>query len=162
MQESPSPNKALVAVIIIVILAGITAGAVYVMNNKADETSDMSSSTTNSSEGGADSSSNTEEAVVTSYKDGTYSASGRYSSPGGQEEVDVTVTLANNVITDVTVTTDAASGTSAQYQSEFKNGYKKLVVGKNISDVKLSRVAGSSLTSTGFNNALDKIKTDAV
>jgi hypothetical protein len=36
-----------------------------------------------------------------------------------------------------------------------------LVVGKSVDEVSLSRVAGSSLTSLGFNNALTQIKEDA-
>lgn len=43
----------------------------------------------------------------------------------------------------------------------FKSGVSSLTVGKDIDDVKLSRVSGSSLTSTGFNSALDTIKTEA-
>ncbi|WP_447589312.1 hypothetical protein [Microbacterium lacticum] len=35
------------------------------------------------------------------------------------------------------------------------------VVGKDIDDVSVSRVAGSSLTSGGFNDALETIKADA-
>jgi uncharacterized protein with FMN-binding domain len=162
MQESSSPNKAIVAVIIIVILAAVTAGTVYVLNSRTTE-SDSSISTSSSSEEAAssDAAPSTDSSAST-YKDGDYTASGTYSSPGGQEEVEVSLTLANNVITAVNVTTDAASGTSAQYQSEFKSNYKTLVVGKNINEVKLSRVAGSSLTSTGFNDALEQIKSQAV
>jgi len=35
------------------------------------------------------------------------------------------------------------------------------VIGKNIADVQLSRVSGSSLTPEGFNNALATIKSQA-
>jgi hypothetical protein len=35
------------------------------------------------------------------------------------------------------------------------------VVGKSLDDIKVSKVAGSSLTSGGFNKAIEQIKTDA-
>lgn len=96
-----------------------------------------------------------------SYKDGTYSDMGRYASPGGGESIDVTVTIANNIIASASVTGNATSRDAKEYQAAFISGYKSSVVGKNIDEVSLSRVAGSSLTSTGFNTALELIKADA-
>jgi uncharacterized protein with FMN-binding domain len=98
---------------------------------------------------------------VRTFKDGTYTASGNYSTPGGRESVTVTVTLKNNIVTDVNTTGSATRGDSAEYQSAFLSGYKSQVVGKSINSISLSRVAGSSLTSDGFNKALDSIENDA-
>ena len=95
------------------------------------------------------------------YKDGTYTEKGRYASPGGGESIDVTVTIADDTITSASVTPNATSEQAKQYQGTFVSGYKSLVVGKDVDEVSLSRVAGSSLTSTGFNNALELIKADA-
>ncbi|SRR6266481_4648709 len=93
------------------------------------------------------------------YRDGTYSATGSHLSPGGEDDVHVTVTLANGIITDSTVTNGAHDKTSSYFQGIFINNYKPLVIGKSIDSVSLSKVSGSSLTSEGFNNALAKIKT---
>jgi uncharacterized protein with FMN-binding domain len=95
------------------------------------------------------------------YKDGTYTASGSYISPGGQESVSVKLTLTNDIVTTAEVTPKAATPTSTQFQNEFVNNYKQFVVGKKLSDLKLSKVAGSSLTPRGFNNAIEAIKTQA-
>lgn len=103
----------------------------------------------------------TKPAVSSVYKDGTYTANGTYMSPGGQDTVSVKVTLANDVITSTSITTVVADGTSKRYIDEFASGYKQYVVGKNISSVRLTKVSGSSLTSTGFNNALATIKAQA-
>jgi hypothetical protein len=43
----------------------------------------------------------------------------------------------------------------------FESGIGAVVVGKNINTLNVSRVAGSSLTSMGFNDALTKIKAAA-
>ncbi|HTK33096.1 MAG TPA: hypothetical protein VL335_00920 [Candidatus Paceibacterota bacterium] len=95
------------------------------------------------------------------YKDGTYTANGTYMSPGGQDEIKVTLTLKSDIVTDATVVTVIADHTSQRYQDKFISGYKQYVVGQNISSLNVTVVSGSSLTSTGFNNALAKIKTQA-
>jgi hypothetical protein len=69
--------------------------------------------------------------------------------------------LQNGVITGTSATGGANDPEASQYQSQFISGYKSLVVGKSIDSVSLSRVSGSSLTSQGFNNALQQIKNQA-
>lgn len=95
------------------------------------------------------------------YKDGNYSATGSYMSPGGPDQVGVEITLKKDIVTDITVTPKPGDNTSAKYQAKFMSGYKALVVGKNIADVNLTKVSGSSLTPKGFNDALAKIKAQA-
>ncbi|WP_375001767.1 hypothetical protein [Aeromicrobium sp. CTD01-1L150] len=94
------------------------------------------------------------------YADGTYEATGSYSNPGGTSEVDVELTLEDGTVSDITVT-PGASGTSAQFQGQFAGGIADEVVGKNIDELDVGKVAGSSLTAGGFNEALDSIKADA-
>lgn len=95
------------------------------------------------------------------YADGTYTAKGGYQSPGGPETIELTITLANNVISQVIVTPGATGGTSSRYQGQFAEGVGAETVGKALDDIKVSRISGSSLTSGGFNEALDSIKADA-
>lgn len=95
------------------------------------------------------------------YKNGTYSATGSYMSPGGPDQIAVTLTLANDIITDISVTPEPGDNHSAMYQNKFASGYKQYVIGKNIADVNLSVVSGSSLTPQGFNDALAQIKIQA-
>jgi uncharacterized protein with FMN-binding domain len=96
-----------------------------------------------------------------SYKDGTYSATGSYKSPGGMDKLGVTITLKGDVVTDATVTEEAGDKTSVKFQDMFIAGYKEYVVGKNISTISVGKVSGSSLTSIGFNDALAQIKAKA-
>lgn len=97
----------------------------------------------------------------TAYQDGTYTASSRYSTPGGGESIKITLTLKDNVITDSSVQQTPKDEEAAEYQAQFKQNYQPLVVGKKITDINLSRVSGSSLTSRGFNDALENIKSQA-
>ena len=95
------------------------------------------------------------------YKDGTYTESGSYQAPSGTETVDVTLTLAGDKVTAVEVTGHATDPQAQKHQGEFKDGIAAEVVGKSITDLKVDRVGGSSLTSGGFNKAVDAIKADA-
>lgn len=104
----------------------------------------------------------TGSAGAATYADGTYSADGSYLDGGGTvETISVTVTLEGDVITDVQVTGDPQNPESERYQSEFIGGISGEVVGKDIDEVSVDRVAGSSLTSGGFNDALAAIRDDA-
>lgn len=98
---------------------------------------------------------------ATSWRDGTYQSSGGYQSPNGPETVDVTITVANNVITEIAVTPNASNSTSKRYQGQFAEGISAETVGKPLDALSVSRVSGSSLTSGGFNQALEAIKADA-
>ncbi len=97
----------------------------------------------------------------TSYTDGTYTEDGSYLSPAGEQTVTVKVTLAADKVTAITVTPHAVDPTAKEYQGRFVHGVTAVVVGKNIDELDVSRVAGSSLTSGGFNQAIEAIKSDA-
>ncbi|MCC3276922.1 hypothetical protein LJ753_13705 [Arthrobacter sp. zg-Y20] len=96
------------------------------------------------------------------YADGEYSGTGSYIPPSGtSEDVDVTLRLENNVVTELEVKTSQKNPTSKQYQREFTSNVQEQVVGKNIDELDVHKVAGSSLTSEGFNRALDAIRSVA-
>lgn len=99
--------------------------------------------------------------TMTNYKNGTYTVIGQYVSPGGPEEIEVTVTLADGVIKESNVISKATLDGSKMFQGKFIEGYKPLVVGKKLNEVKLDKVSGSSLTPKGFNDAIEKIKQEA-
>jgi uncharacterized protein with FMN-binding domain len=96
-----------------------------------------------------------------SYADGTYTADGSYQTPESIETIEVTVTLAGGVIEDVEVVGNPTKPESEEYQGRFIGGIADEVVGRSIDEIQVSRVAGSSLTSGGFNEAIEQIKTDA-
>ncbi len=96
------------------------------------------------------------------YADGDYSATGEYQSPGGRESIEVDVTLESGVVTSATVVGNATAGNPLRYQTEFEEHIADEVVGVDIDQLSVDKVAGSSLTSDGFNDAIEKIKADAV
>ena len=96
-----------------------------------------------------------------SYKDGEYTQTGDYTSPGGPEHIVVKLTLKEGLVEQAEVTPQATLPYSVKWQGVFADNFKSIVIGKNIKDLNLGKVAGSSLTPKGFNNALEKIKAEA-
>ena len=143
-------GAALTAVTGIALLAGCAPTA-----SEADEPA-----TTDTAEN-TDTGQSTGTGSTGSYADGTYTADGSYATPESVETISVTVTLQDDVITAVEVTGDPQKRESEQYQGEFIGGIADVVVGEDIDEINVSRVAGSSLTSGGFNDAIETIKAEA-
>ena len=144
-------GAAVAAVAGIVLLAGCSPAA---EDTTADTGADSSTdSSTDAGDTGSDS--------AAAYADGTYTADGTYQTPESVETISVTVTLQDDVITDVEVSGDPQRPESEQYQGQFIGGIADVVVGQDIDEISVSRVAGSSLTSGGFNQAIDTIKAEA-
>ena len=121
----------------------------------SEEPADASPTTSDTS------SSATDDTSTATVKDGDYEGEGEYSNPGGQSKVKVELTLADGKISEIEVTPEATNGTSKGYQQKFAGGIADEVVGKSLDELDVSKVSGSSLTSQGFNQAIDQIKADA-
>jgi len=145
-------GSALVGIAGLLVLAGCATTPTDA-DGTTDSTSGTDSTTGSESSSGADASS--------SYADGTYTAEGSYQTPESVETISVTLTLADGVVTDVEVTGDPQARETEQYQGAFIDGISEEVEGKALDDLNVSRVAGSSLTSGGFNAAVDDIKEQA-
>lgn len=142
-------------------MIGVTAGC-STPTAEGEETTQTTPEQTDTATSETDAAIETESATTESdYADGTYEASGSYTSPGGQEEVEVSITLESDVISAVEVTPQATNPNSQRYQQEFASGIAAEVVGVDLDDVSVSRVAGSSLTSGGFMAALEDIAAQA-
>lgn len=148
-------HPGIIAIVVVVLLA-VGAATVYELSKKQGTSTESPTTTSNDAQ-----TNQSDTTSVRTFKDGTYTATGSYSTPGGRESVTVTVTLKSDIVTEVNTTGSVTRGDSAEYQSAFLSGYKSQVIGKSISSISLSRVAGSSLTSDGFNKALDSIENDA-
>ena len=160
MDAPKSPNKAIIASVVIVLLVVAATGIVALNSNKSGQVAQNDTAVTSQA---STSASGTNNATASSgnYKDGTYTATGSYTTPGGGESIGVSLTIANGEITDASVTQHASGGEAEQYQEAFASDFKSEVVGKKLSEVSLSRVAGSSLTPIGFNNAVATIRSEA-
>jgi uncharacterized protein with FMN-binding domain len=147
MNRSIRSGAALVGVAGMAALAGCGAVTVGASTDDPDP-----------ADGGASSG---DASAAAAYADGTYTADGAYQTPETVETVTVTVTLEDDIVTAVEVTGDPQAPETEQYQSQFIDGIADEVVGVDIDELSVSRVAGSSLTSGGFNEAIDRIKQDA-
>ncbi|WP_396643757.1 hypothetical protein [Microbacterium sp.] len=145
-------GTALLGVAGVVTLAGCSGANADAVDQEASAPAVSSAPSTSAAAGGSS---------AGSYTDGTYEATGQYATPESVETVDVTLTIADDTVTDVTVTGDPQAAESRRYQSEFIGGIKDEVVGKKVDEISVSKVAGSSLTSGGFMEALATIKSEA-
>ncbi len=162
VKKNPPVMIGVVAVAaIILIAAGIfafqTKDKKPVLTNPSTNTDELQ---TNSTVRVLPSGSPTDE-LSQNYKDGSYDVVGDYVSPGGPEQIEVKMTLKDNTIADVEVISKAERPQTKNFQGIFIANYKPLVVGKNINEVHLTKVSGSSLTPKGFDDALEKIKAAA-
>lgn len=154
------PIVAIVGIIVIVVVGVIAYQGMNKPQNQAQTTTEQTTQQTTQQTESAQPSEK-EVAQAEGYKDGTYTAVGDYTSPGGAETIGVTLTIADGVVTDSQVEVQATRPISKTKQTEFSENYKTQVVGKNIDEINLSKVAGSSLSPKGFNDAVEKIKADA-
>ncbi|OOB89264.1 FMN-binding protein [Rathayibacter sp. VKM Ac-2630] len=151
------------------LLAGAgTLAALAACSSTATAGTDSAEETTGSSSAAAEPTTASTEAATgdvaagdSAYADGTYDAEGAYTSPGGNETVGVELTLEGGVVTAVTVTPQSENPTGEQYQERFAGGIAGEVVGVPLDELDVSVVSGSSLTSGGFNDAVETIKADA-
>ncbi len=95
------------------------------------------------------------------YADGTYTGEGSYRTPETVETIEVTLTIADDIVTDVQVSGDPVAPESRNYQGQFIAGISDVVVGRKLDELQVDRVAGSSLTSGGFDQAVVRIKDEA-
>lgn len=94
------------------------------------------------------------------YTDGEYQIEGLYS--GGKKSIIVKMKLKNDTIDQVEVTPNTPNiKISFGLQKKFAEAVPEAVVGRPIDEVHLDKLAGSSLTTKGFNDALEKIKSEA-
>lgn len=95
------------------------------------------------------------------FKDGAYSASSDYFVPAGNEHIAVTATLSGGIVTDVSVQNSESDPESKAFQEDFSSNYKTFVIGKKISGLHLTNVAGASDTTRAFSDALSQIASKA-
>ncbi|MBD7918188.1 hypothetical protein H9657_07845 [Cellulomonas sp. Sa3CUA2] len=75
--------------------------------------------------------------------------------------MDVTVVLADGVVTGVRVDPAATNATSLRFQERFASAVVDSVVGRTLDEVAVDRLAGSSSTGAGFMAALERAVRDA-
>jgi uncharacterized protein with FMN-binding domain len=147
----PSIRKTVFAGVAGLSLAGTVAGCAPSAQQPATQETETPAAATGSSAGSA-----------AGYKDGTYSADGNYKSPNGTETVGVQLTLASGTVSAVEITEHPSNPNTRKFQGQFAGGIADQVVGKSLDEISVSKVAGSSLTSGGFNQAVEAIKAQAL
>ena len=154
-QASNGKNHLALGVIAVLAAASVIGGISYVRKPAPVEQVTNTESTSGSTNNGRGA------PPFRAYKDGTFTAPGKYDTHAGPEEITITITLKDGIITDTQFQGTPVAKMSQRFMDAFSNNYKTLVIGKKIDEVHLDKVSGSSLTPIGFNNALEKIKQEA-
>lgn len=167
--QKQARTKLITTIVIIVVIAGIVLVADHLKSKGSSAIGQLNpttSTTTPAADTSTDttidsSSSTSSSASTSSLKDGTYTASSSYFVPAGQETIQVSVTLKDGVITGSSIQNSESDHDSALFQEEFASNYKSFVIGRKISGLQISSVAGASDTTQGFNEALNQIASKA-
>lgn len=168
-------NKNLLSIIALLIITGTFFTACQTTSNTAATDTNISSdetgtnvdekNLTNPPAGTENTAGSTAENTATRtsvYQEGEYTGTGSYQSPAAIENVVVKVRIKADKIEDIDLTSDTQVETSKKYQGLFLQGLKQEVIGKDLAELgEFSKLNGSSLTSKGFNEALQKIKEEA-
>ncbi|OXM99983.1 FMN-binding protein [Bifidobacterium vansinderenii] len=128
--------------------------------NSGESSASPSTGSSDSSSSSASSSDDASSKDTGNYKDGTYSIKGVY-GPVNEDSIDVTLTIANGVITDVQVVGHPLTSISKDHQDAFIQAIPGVVDGKQLKGLKIDNVAGASWTSDAFNSALDLAREQA-
>jgi hypothetical protein len=172
--QQRSKRREVIATLAVLIVVVAIVGAATASNKKhntlaagtatgssATRTSTSTASTTTGVTPAASTSATTSTTSGSGYTDGTYMATGSFSTPGGIDTITINLTLKSGIITATSATGTVNDRDGQEYQNEFISNYKQQVVGKNVDSVSLTRVSGASLTTQGFNEALSQIKQQA-
>lgn len=136
--------------------AFLAAGCGSDDDSSAPQTSPSGSPSGSSTGSSTQSSSPT--ADPTAFTAGTYEVQAQYNNPDGVTSIKVSLSLDDDgTVTDVTVTPEATGGNGLMFQKIFAENIGAEVVGKPITEIEVDKVAGSSLTSAGFNSAVDAV-----
>ncbi len=170
-QSTSSPSSAKIGFVIVAIIALAAVGVLAYENRSTGQSNseqmvvEETTSPAGAQTGESVTSGMNDEATAaeqSQYESGEYTVTGEYTSPGGPETIEVTVILEDGVVVDAEVVPQATLPISQQMQNAFVGGYEEFVIGKNIDEIELTKVAGSSLTPKGFNDAVEKIKQEAL
>lgn len=158
--KSNVPKWSIGVVIALVILV---SGYILISSNSSGSSTQISGNldTTNATVGAKNGAERT-STPSTNFSNGTYTSTGSYISPAGEETIKVEAIISNGALTSLEITPQDPDLESLRYQQKFIAGISGLVVGKKIDEAYVNgRVNGSSLTAEGFNNALDGIIAEA-
>lgn len=156
MEQKNNTNMIkILGVIFVVIIVGIVGWQVVQGMNKNDN------ATLTNTQLEVTSGNQNREQARNRHRNGQYVAVGNYQSPAQREEIEITLSVTDGVVTGATFVGKATHPTSKIMQGKFSEGFEKSVMGKNIDELNLTVVNGSSLTPKGFMDALSKIKAEA-
>ena len=166
MASTNPTTPRIVGALAIAVVAGvsgylfITSRSPTTSTTSSDTTTNQVTTSSNTSQGTT--SNTTSPSSGSTYKDGSYTKKVSYNVPeGGANSLTIVLTISGNTITAVKASSTIAERESQRYVDSFASNIASKVVGKPIDNAYVGRVGSASLTSSAFNDVLDKILVDA-
>lgn len=104
----------------------------------------------------------TTSATISGYNDGVYTQSSSYSVPHSlSNSIEVSITIKDGVIAAASTKHTYTDNESGSYIDAFDSSLASTVVGKPIGTTSFSRIGGASLTTDGFQRALELVQNAA-
>ncbi|MBI5224713.1 hypothetical protein HY989_02490 [Candidatus Micrarchaeota archaeon] len=98
------------------------------------------------------------ESIELAVADGTYVEDSTYDRPNGNETVTFSITVENDIVKAVSITTHNPAPISAKIIQGFSDALPELVIGKKINELNLPKnVGGSSLSNAAFQKYVAKL-----
>ena len=98
------------------------------------------------------------ETTASTGVNGSFSGEASYSTGRQVHELDVTLTLENDIVVAADIAYDGAGEPPTATLKRFDDAYESEVIGKDIDTISLSRVGGASWTSDAYNEAIAEIR----
>ena len=156
--NSESVMKFLPIMVVLLLVSMVIVGCVSQPQNTQKNTTTVISKNTSVVAENKTGQEQVHEAVTAILADGTYNTEATYQQPVGEEKVNFSITVKDDVVTGVSVASATTNPISAKKIEGFSKALPDLVIGKKINELDLPKnVGGSSLTNAAFKEYVDNL-----
>jgi hypothetical protein len=98
----------------------------------------------------------------TKYRNGNYNSTKKYTVPGHDNDINITLNIAGDTVTGYTVSHVWTGPVSKTYLDNFDAAIGAQVTGKPLDNINIGNIGGASLTSVAFGQAVSQIRSQAL
>ncbi len=160
MEEPTQPRQNKKPLAILATAAVLIVGGVIAFANGLFKPADTAPAPVTNDDNDTDT--NGQGTQSTKYKNGVYTITETYPSPGGNEQFGLSFTISGDKVVSASFTPKPVSPVGKTLQDKFNAEFKQYVVGKSVDEISISVISGASLTSAAFMKAMANIKAQAV
>jgi uncharacterized protein with FMN-binding domain len=163
LNQSQSTSRLITGAVVALILIVAIPAAILLLVRSGDEKSGSTTKPTPAAlqEPSTATQPNVASSTATSpstYKDGLYTKKIGYEVPEGDtNSIEVKIEIMDSIVKSVSIISEYDGRESKKYISNFEGAISGAINGKKINELPKSRLAGASLTTSAFNQAIDQV-----